>query len=312
MSFKKKKALIKRWINIALGRSVTAVKQGEGKYYDKDEIKGYYNDLTGKLNGTVLDENGIPLTEIAEGEMVYFPIAIFQYGLAAYDAYLDSKSRAYLLEFKNIANWAIENQKSDGSWDAFGPMKSRKYSVSSMCQGEGASLLFRAAKQFRNEKYKNQAFSAIDFMLRPVDEGGTSIYEEGRSYLEEYPESPRRSVLNGWIFSIFGLYDAMLEMPDKYAPAFNQTLDTLCNDVLFYDRGFWSLYDRKGKIASPAYHDLHIALLEVLFSLTGRRELQIAARKFKGYRRKKLCKLKAVLIKIIQKLKEDSDVVTVK
>lgn len=32
-----------------LGKSVEHVHQGEGKVYSKDEIKGYYNDLTKKV-----------------------------------------------------------------------------------------------------------------------------------------------------------------------------------------------------------------------------------------------------------------------
>lgn len=40
---------IQRWTKMLLGRSVEHVHQGEGKVYSKDEIKGYYNDLTKKV-----------------------------------------------------------------------------------------------------------------------------------------------------------------------------------------------------------------------------------------------------------------------
>lgn len=317
----KKRALIRRWLNIILGRSATAVKQGVGKYYSATEIKGYYNDLTLKSgSGTELDENDIPITEISGGEKVHFPIAIFQYGLAQNDLYLkitqeekylEPHKEMYLDRLKKIADFAVKSQRKDGSWDAFGPMKSSKYTVSSMCQGEGASLLFRAGKLFGNEMYTDAAFRAIDFMLKPYSEGGTAVYSDENLYLEEYPQEPKRSVLNGWIFSIFGLYDAAI-MDERYTEYLDMTVDTLAREVKKYDNGYWSMYDMQGKIASPAYHDLHIALLKVLGKLTLRPEFSEECGRFSVYQKSKVNKLRAVLVKLKQKLTENIDVVTVR
>ena len=55
-----KLAMVKRWVKILTGSSATAIKQGKGRLYSTDFIKGYYNDLTGKVGeGTILDKNGI-------------------------------------------------------------------------------------------------------------------------------------------------------------------------------------------------------------------------------------------------------------
>lgn len=311
MSIKKKIAMLKRWTMIALGKSATAVKQNEGKYYSKDEIKGYYNDMSGKLgSGTMTDEYGIPVSEITGGEYVHFPIAIFQYGLALYDKYLEEGVLAP--EFRTIADWALLMQKDDGSWDAFGPMKSKKYTVSSMCQGEGASMLFRAADVYRDKIYEKAAFQAVDYMLTPTEQGGTSMIEGEKLYLEEYPQTPRRSVLNGWIYSIYGLYDAHLLNPDKYKGALEQTIKTLKTDLDFYDNGYWSMYDQNGKIASPAYHNSHIALLNVLYELTGEKKFKDTENKYRTYQKSKINKMRAVITKIVQKLSEESDVITIK
>ena len=305
-----KTALFKRWLNILTGKSATAVRQGKGKFYAVDKIKGYYNDLTLKVgNGTELDADGIPVSEISSGEKVHFPIAVFQYGLAQNDLYLENQKSEHLDSLKKIADWAIENQRDDGSWDAFGPMKSKKYTVSSMCQGEGASLLFRAGILFGDDKYTKAGFRAVDFMLKPISEGGTADYSEEKLYLEEYPQVPRRSVLNGWIFSIFGLYDAAILYED-YEDYFDVTVDTLLSELDNYDNGYWSLYDRQGKIASPAYHDLHIALLEVLSDITLKPDFSEKGKKFESYRKHN--KPRAVIKKLMQKLTEDTDVVVVK
>lgn len=312
MNIKKKMALLKRWTKIATGRSVTAVKQGVGKHYDKNDLKGYYNDLTLKVSeGTLLSDDGIPLSEIAGGEKVHFPIAVFQYGLALYDLFLETNDESYRLSFMNISDWALQMQREDGSWDAFGPMKSKKYTVSSMCQGEGASLLFRAGKVSNDDKFTSAAFRAIDFMLRAVGDGGTSVYKDNDLYLEEYPQDPKRSVLNGWIFSAFGLYDASIIAPSKYKKPLDQTINTLCRNLKAYDNGYWSMYDMQGKIASPAYHELHIALLTVLADLTERNEIFQFKNKLSVYNKSRSKKVKAILNKLIQKLTEDSDVITV-
>ena len=312
MNIRKKTALVRRWIRIAAGRSVTAVKQDAGKHYSRNEINGYYNDLTLKVSkGTMLSSDGIPLSEIAGGEKVHFPIAVFQYGLACFDLFLDARTPEHLDIFRRIADWALQMQRGNGSWDAFGPMKSSKYTVSSMCQGEGASLLFRAGKEFNDDKYTAAAFKAIDLMLCSIEDGGTSVYEDGGLFLEEYPQKPRRSVLNGWIFSAFGLYDASLMEPAKYKGAFFQTVDTICSRLIEYDNGYWSMYDALGKIASPAYHELHIALLTVLYDLTEREELLNYRNKFVQYNLKKRNRIRAILNKFCQKISEDTDVVTV-
>ena len=64
----------------------------------KNEIKGYYNDLTNKVSdATFLDENGIPLNTTIANVEAYFPISIFQYGLGLYDLFLSTNDNKYYL-----------------------------------------------------------------------------------------------------------------------------------------------------------------------------------------------------------------------
>lgn len=305
--------MLKRWLNIICGKSATAIKQGKGCSYSTIEIKGYYNDLTGKIcQGTKLDEGGLPLSQISETEFAYFPIAVFQYGLGMYDLLLRGDEKADKSILKKIAEWACENQREDGSWDCFGPIKSKYYTVSSMGQGEGASFLFRMANLFECEKYKNIGMKAIDFMLLNMENGGTAIFDRNELFLEEYPENPRRSVLNGWIFSIFGLFDATLIDSERYSGVLLQTVETLAQHLNDYDTGYWSRYDVSGRIASPAYHDLHITLLEVLSDITNNVVFKQKAETFKQYQNKKVNRIRAVFYKIQQKLFEKSDAVLIR
>lgn len=309
--FKKKLLMIKRWSRILTGKSVTAVAQKEGTCFSVDKIKGYYNNLTGKVSsGTLLDDNGIPLTQISENEYVHFPIAVFQYGLGCYDLYLTTNKTNYLESFKKVCEWAVNQLREDGSWDSFSPIKSKLYTVSSMCQGEGASLLFRAYVAFNDDKYKQAALMAIDFMLKDISKNGVSIYEKDNLYLEEYPQSPQLSVLNGWIFSIFGLFDAT-KIDIKYKKYFDMTVNTLKKCLKIYDTGYWSYYDFSKRIASPAYHDLHIALLNVMYEITNVEDFKIYSDKFKFYQSKKAKKVRAIVKKFCQKITEKTDAIVV-
>ena len=87
-----------------LGKSTFHVEQGKGKCYSLTEIKGYYNDLTNKVNDSIwLDENGIPKNITIAGIEAYFPITIFQYALGLYDLYLLYNDKEHLNKFINIA-----------------------------------------------------------------------------------------------------------------------------------------------------------------------------------------------------------------
>ena len=111
------------------------------------------------------------------------------------------------------------------------------------------------------------------------------------------------SVLNGWIFSIFGLYDYFIVSGDKkIEKIMNQSIETIARSLKKYDRGFWTNYDRVGTIASPAYHDLHIMQLLVLYEMFGKQEFEIYAAKWMTYQKSKLKKTIAMLIKLKQKV----------
>lgn len=306
-----KTTMLRRWAKMLGGGTAVAVEQGRGRVCVPGELRGYWNDLTGKVSpDTLLDGDGVPLSVIAGGERVNFPIAIFQYALGCNDLYLIDGGRKHLDALGACASWAAAAQRPDGSWDAFGPIGSAKYTVSSMAQAEGASVLLRAARLLDEPSYEERAKAAVDFMLRPLAEGGCSVREEGQLFLEEYPQVPRRSVMNGWVFSLFGLYDMSLT-DDSYAESFVCSAGTLAEHLGDYDAGFWSYYDLEHRMASPAYHKLHIAQMEELAAITGMTEFSAFAEKLSRYQGVGLNRVRAVARKVGQKLTEKSDAVIV-
>lgn len=306
-----KATMLRRWAKMVSGGTAVAVEQGRGRACTPGELRGYWNDLTGKVSpDTLLDEGGVPLSVIAGGERVHFPIAIFQYALGCNDLYLLEGGTEHLDALRACADWAAGTQRPDGSWDAFGSIGSEKYTVSSMAQAEGASVMLRAALLLCEPGYECHARAAVDFMLRPASEGGTSVYEGSELFLEEYPQEPRRSVMNGWVFALFGLYDMSL-VDATYAEPFERSVSTLAAHLADYDAGYWSYYDLERRIASPAYHKLHVAQMEELAAITGMGEFADFAKRLRGYETDGLNRARAVARKVVQKLSEKSDAVIV-
>ncbi|WP_449132871.1 D-glucuronyl C5-epimerase family protein [Senegalimassilia anaerobia] len=308
-----KMTMLKRWGKMLTGKTAVAVEQGLGRAYETGRLSGYYNDLTGKVTESTLhDEGGVPVSVIAGGARVHFPIAIFQYGLGCYDLAILKKGEAkhFLSSLRVCSEWALGAQREDGSWDAFGPIGSERYTVSSMAQGEGCSMLLRAHAAFGDERYRAAALKAAEFMLVDVDDGGVSSHDEGELFLEEYPQRPRRSVMNGWVFSLFGLYDASLA-DSRFAVPFEQSAETLARHLDDYDAGYWSYYDLEHRIASPAYHHLHIAQLRAMADLSGDARFSAKAEAYERYQESPANCRKAIARKALQKLTEKSDAVIV-
>lgn len=115
-------SIVVKWLKMINGTSVFHIRQSAGLNYDKNEIKGYYSDLRHKVTNAavLLDSEGIPINITNRSEKIYFPISIFQYGLGAYDLYLETYSEEYLNKFYKAVDWALNSQLNDGSWDAFG------------------------------------------------------------------------------------------------------------------------------------------------------------------------------------------------
>lgn len=284
------------------GKSILHVKQEEGRFYSKDAIRGYYNDMTNKvlLSKDYLKSDELPKSSTERGELILFPVAIFQYALGLYDLYLESGDCHYLLKFKQCLDWTLDSQTQEGAWNNFSYIyPDNPYGA--MAQGEGVSVLLRGYIEFNDVKYLNAAKSAIDFMLRSVEDGGTADYNDNKLILLEYTHlSP---VLNGWIFAIFGLWDYVLVSEDKsYEQKLNLTLSSLKETINKFDNGYWSLYDLSNNIASPFYHILHIALLNVLYDLTGESEYSSYAKLWDSYHYCALNKSRAFVVKAFQKI----------
>lgn len=173
-----------------------------------------------------------------------------------------------------------------------------------MARGEGTSLLLRAYTHSGNREYLEAAQKAIDFMLMPVDKGGTTIYNKDDVVFAEYTHLP--IVMNGWIFAWWGLYDYVLTTNDT--SVYKKALDSSCNSLVSclsqFKNWYWSKYDLGGMMASPFYHNLHIAQMQAMYELTGEKIFDHYAKRWRKQQKNPFCKSLAFVRKAIQKLAE--------
>lgn len=299
-------AMLKKWKNMLLKKSVLHIDQEEGAFYSVTGVKGYYNDLRGKaLYSKNFDDGGVPVNIAAYGDkrkQIYFPIAIFQYGLGCYDEYLETGNRSWCNKMLTMARWALENQQEDGSFNAFGCLD-YPCTVSSMAQGEACSLLARAFIETGEEVYRQACIKAADFMVLDRNEGGTSENTLDGLLLFEYPD--KELVLNGWIFSSFGLLDCYKITNRKHFELlWKETLRGIKANLKTFDSRFWSKYETKGAFTSPFYHRLHISLLKALNNLDPSAEYDFYIKKWTRQANHPFCSRYAFVRKVFQKLME--------
>jgi hypothetical protein len=143
-----------------------------------------------------------------------------------------------------------------------------------------------------------------------VEEGsrlGVARRELDGIILEEYPGSKMPAVLNGWIFSLMGLNDFQIAFPGERSPEpLEETLAALSYRLLSYDTGYWSQYDLGGRIASPFYHNLHVAQLQALAETFPSQKsiFSTTATRWNEYQSSPSYKARAVLVKIRQKMSD--------
>jgi heparosan-N-sulfate-glucuronate 5-epimerase len=178
---------------------------------------------------------------------------------------------------------------------------------SSLAQGEAASLLVRAGQALGRKELFELAGRFAEPLLDP-ESPLVALTEEGPA-LQEYPTDPPAHVLNGWITSLFGLYD-VAQAPGgetatarRAADAFAAGTATLVARLHRYRAALgWSRYDlyprRLVNPASLAYHRHHIAQLRTLYALTGFETLAMTADEWEHSLRNPAAVAVAVLRKV--------------
>jgi heparosan-N-sulfate-glucuronate 5-epimerase len=162
--------------------------------------------------------------------------------------------------------------------------------ISAMNQGQSISVLIRAWQLTKDDKYLRTSNKAIAPFYYTKQEGGVvgRIPNGNILWYEEYPHDPFH-VLNGKIYSLWGLYDLAVATSNTDAKKlFDAGVESVIQAMPQFDTGYWSFYWVPDKpedryVASLAYHSCHIIQLRALGDQTGRKELYQWADKFWKY-----------------------------
>jgi hypothetical protein len=120
---------------------------------------------------------------------------------------------------------------------------------------------------------------------------GSKTYVVYQEYLRSYGAP---NVLNGWIFSLVGLYETATYLHDSRASADvwgpDRGFAAVKALLPYYDTGTWTHYyitapgtDQHGVWETVSYHDLVIGQLRYLATITGDAYFTRYADRFKGY-----------------------------
>lgn len=253
--------------------------------FEQYETNGTYmnhaNWNGGLWDRVIFDDEGIPLVQYHDG-LKYVPTTAFHWGLVSFSKWITTGNQSNFDDAMEVAIWAVENQSETGGWGWFfnhsfhggvlGDMYSGWYG--GMTQGLGMSFLTRMYAETGNQSFKDAALNATELLSIPVEQGGVLRTYNGHLWYEEYPTPDAGSfVLNGYIYSLIGLYDLWVVFNSTEAGELYQNgTDSLYAMIGLFDLGCASSYDlvhhsvpgTAPNIAREGYHSLHITLISVM------------------------------------------------
>jgi heparosan-N-sulfate-glucuronate 5-epimerase len=260
-----------------------SINLGIGNVSWEKHLGGYYQDFREAIyhfdNNSIgtFDDNGIPVF-YDKDEKTYSVVYIIQYALMQHEFVINNNNvEDRIQKIKNCLDW-LDNQ-SEVFKDAlvWRSLENKNYNlkegwVSAMYQGQAISLYLRAAQLFDNPIYISTAEKVFEYFKYEFSEGGATIIDKkGNIWLEEYPSSNPSYVLNGFIYSLFGVVDLYRATGNENAKVlYDKCIKTLEDNVLKYDMFYWSLYDQlKKELVSTYYQkNVHIPLMEIMFKLS--------------------------------------------
>ncbi|XP_077280041.1 D-glucuronyl C5-epimerase isoform X2 [Temnothorax americanus] len=229
-------------------------------------------------------------------------VKITLYGSGMIDNMTLSTSE-HMEQFYDAARWFVANQNiTSGGWP--NPVR-RKVApgmailepgwYSSMGQGHAISVLARAYYHSGEAKYLQAAIRGLrPFRLTSAKGGVAALFLGKYVWYEEYPTTPSSFILNGFIYSLIGLYDLKSIATGKDAEEatrlFNQGMISLKNMLTLYDTGSGTTYDLRHftlktapNLARWDYHSTHINQLLLLNSIDNDPIFITTAERWIGY-----------------------------
>lgn len=274
-------------------------RQARARVFSAETLKDYFRrsepyplylfDQTVKLGYPSVRNDGVVILHygppIGDQEN---PEAAFQYALGAADRFLVTGETRWRDEFLGCAAYYRMHQMEDGGFPyRFDYGACRAPWSSALAQARGVSVMLRAWMLTRDASFLECGRRAISRFDVSVEDGGfLAVFEPTDSpYYEEYPEM-RSVVLNGFLSTVFGLYELSVWAKDERA---GRLLAVACDSLEAmlpeFESSGWTLYDRRAGETrpnphSPFYHEMVVEYLRVLAAIDSRLAFQNILRRW--------------------------------
>jgi heparosan-N-sulfate-glucuronate 5-epimerase len=251
-----------------------------GSAFERDSVRGYFIDFTAKTTSST-----------AQTPEALNPAGLAQLGLGWWERSLRGESTAEgrFLGVCTVLEGAAVPERGALWWPS--KLTDTKYvplSVySALPQAQVVSVFLRAFLLTEDPRWQRLALEA----LGPLLPGGDSelVFESDEGpVLEEVASDPPSHILNGWIYALWGLWEAKIVLEHDGAEAMlDSSLQCLRSKLQLYDVGWWSRYSLYPHVlpdlAKPFYHALHVDQLDVLHRLFGGADLADTAARWRRY-----------------------------
>jgi len=254
-----------------------------GDYLNYGLILHYERDPTLRF-----DSLGLPLVEY-DGVYHYNPVTIAQFALTMHGRYMHGSGT--LERFLEVAEAFRGMQAGDGAYRFPFPYSYYRTGetfapgwTSGMSQGLAMSVFARAYGLSGREEFKVAAERAFAFMVEPGNGLANTLSTlhptlSDMITFEEYPSATPSYTLNGFGYTLLGLYDWSKLGPEGSETAilseylYDCGLASFITSLAYYDVGGFSSYDLGHLILGGdpnlqvAYHALHIGLLHAFATI---------------------------------------------
>ncbi|NXL68132.1 GLCE epimerase, partial [Chordeiles acutipennis] len=211
---------------------------------------------------------------------------------------------AHMAAFFAASNWLVRNQDERGGWpimvtrklgEGFKSLEPGWYSA--MAQGQAISTLVRAYLLTKEHAFLSSALRATAPYKLPSEQRGVkAVFMNRHDWYEEYPTSPSSFVLNGFMYSLIGLYDLKETAGEKLGKEarllYERGMESLKAMLPLYDTGSGTIYDLRHFMLGTApnlarwdYHTTHINQLQLLSTIDESPIFKEFVKRWKSYLR---------------------------
>jgi len=259
-----------------------------------------------------LDPQGVPVQRSRTFGESYNPAYVAWYGLASLERWLRSADRDGLTAFSRQVDWLVHHavRRDDGAvvwpytfdWRE-GRCELKAPWICAMAQGLGISVLVRAHRLGGGEHLLELCHAATRVFEKNVEDGGVRTLQHGHALYEEYPGYPLPRVLDGFLFSLLGLWDLAAQTGERWVcQLFADGIAGLVGSLDFWDyHRRWSWYGSHGYLCPPHYNKLNAALLRALSGVSGEPILRERAEQWDSARRGMLTRAEVYLAFLVTK-----------